>query len=101
MPRRIADGAFVCAARCASNPAKAAGAHISGCALTDPKTRQVFFDNMFDRPITSGEWRFYEIVGDVEEDAKDLSFGMTLAGRGKAYLDDVSIEDLGKPIVLV
>ena len=65
-----------------------------------PENKTGFFDNMFDRPITSGEWRFYEIVGDVEEDATDLTFGMMLAGRGKAYLDDVSIEDLGKPIVV-
>ncbi|MDQ3712572.1 MAG: S41 family peptidase [Acidobacteriota bacterium] len=57
-----------------------------------------FFDNMGDRPITSAEWQFYEIVGDVEEDAKILNLGMILIGRGKAYLDDVSIEDLGKTV---
>ena len=59
-----------------------------------------FFDLMADRPITSKEWQFYEIVGDVEEDAKILNFGIILSGRGKAYLDDVTVEDLGKPIVL-
>ena len=58
-----------------------------------------FFDNMGDRPITSGEWQFYEIVGDVEADAKTLNFGMIFYGRGKAYLDDVSVEDLGKTVL--
>ncbi len=65
-----------------------------------PEDKTGFFDNMTDRPITSGEWQFYEIIGDVEEDAKTLNFGMLFSGRGKAYLDDVSVEDLGKTIVL-
>jgi C-terminal processing protease CtpA/Prc len=55
-----------------------------------------FFDNMMDRPITSGEWREYEIVGDVDEDAAVLNIGMILPGKGKAWLDAVSVEDLGK-----
>jgi hypothetical protein len=28
-----------------------------------------FFDNMGDRPITSGEWQSYEIVGDIDAEA--------------------------------
>jgi C-terminal processing protease CtpA/Prc len=59
-----------------------------------------FFDNMQDRPITIGEWRYYEIVGDVDEDAAVLTVGMILIGKGKAWLDDVSITDLGKVIAL-
>lgn len=59
-----------------------------------------FFDNMGERPITSGEWQYYEIVGDVEEDAAVLNFGMIMYGRGKAWLDDVSLEDLGKLVFL-
>ncbi|HEX6732695.1 MAG TPA: hypothetical protein VF074_21935, partial [Pyrinomonadaceae bacterium] len=58
-----------------------------------------FFDNMSERPITSGEWQYYEIIGDVDNDASILNIGMLLMGRGKAWLDDVSLEDLGTLIV--
>jgi len=59
-----------------------------------------FFDNMGARPIVNGEWQYYEIVGDIDEDAAVLNFGMMLMGQGKAWLDDVSLEDLGKLVVL-
>lgn len=55
-----------------------------------------FFDNMNDRPITSGEWRYYEIVGDIDDDAVSVNIGMMLMGSGRAWLDDVSLTDLGK-----
>ncbi len=58
-----------------------------------------FFDNMGERPITSGEWQYYEIIGDVDEDASVINIGMLLIGRGKAWLDDVSFEDLGPLVV--
>jgi hypothetical protein len=58
-----------------------------------------FFDNMGSRPITSGEWHEYDIVGDVDEDAEVLNIGMILPGKGKAWLDAVSVEDLGKLVV--
>jgi len=58
-----------------------------------------FFDNMSDRPITSAQWREYEIIGDVDEDATVLNIGMILPGKGKAWLDAVSVEDLGKLVV--
>lgn len=66
-----------------------------------PNKQRGFFDNMSDRPIlfTSG-WQFFEIVGDIEEDATVINFGMLLMGRGAAYLDSVTLEDLGKPIIL-
>ncbi|HEX3085104.1 MAG TPA: S41 family peptidase, partial [Pyrinomonadaceae bacterium] len=58
-----------------------------------------FFDNMGSRPITSVEWHEYDIVGDVDEDATVLNIGMILPGKGKAWLDAVSVEDLGKLVV--
>src|SRR5262249_6085195 len=51
-----------------------------------------FFDNMDDRPITSGDWREYTIEGEIEKDAAVLNFGMMLIGDGKAWLDDVKLE---------
>ncbi len=51
-----------------------------------------FFDNMDDRPIRAGEWAHYEIVGDVADDAENISIGMFVVGAGKAWLDDASFE---------
>lgn len=59
-----------------------------------------FFDNMADRPITSGEWRYYESVGDIDNDAATINIGMMLMGTGRAWLDDVSLTDLGKSAAL-
>ncbi len=61
--------------------------------------RSVSFDNTVERSTTSGEWQYYEIIGDVEEDAAVLNVGMLMRGLGKAYLDDVSVEDLGKTVI--
>ena len=51
-----------------------------------------FFDNMGDRPIRSGDWRRYEIVGDIAKDADSVALGMMLLGGGTAMLDDVVLE---------
>jgi erythromycin esterase len=52
----------------------------------------VFYDDMSDRPITHGEWREYEIVGDVPEDAETIDYGMALVGEGRAWIDAMSVE---------
>ena len=54
-----------------------------------------FFDNMARRPITDPAWADYAIEGDVAPDATRLVFGMLLVGHGKAWLDDVRLEDIG------
>src|SRR5262245_3033082 len=54
---------------------------------------------MGNRPITPGEWQYYEVVGDVDEDAVVINIGILLLNKGKAWLDDVSLEDLGKVVV--
>jgi len=51
-----------------------------------------FFDNMANRPIRKKHWDYYEIVGDIAEDAKTINLGMFLAGSGQAWMDDVSLE---------
>jgi transglutaminase-like putative cysteine protease len=50
------------------------------------------FDNMMRRPITSDQWNYYDIVGDVDYDARTIAVGVFLAGEGKAWIDDVSLE---------
>ena len=51
-----------------------------------------FLDNMSDRPIRKKEWAYYEIVGDIAEEAERISLGMFVRGSGQAWLDDVSLE---------
>jgi hypothetical protein len=55
-----------------------------------------FFDNMANRPIREKEWDYYEIVGDIAEDAQSINVGMFLRGDGQAWLDDVSLEIVDK-----
>lgn len=65
-----------------------------------PQSRVGFFDNMGDRPIVSSLWQYYEIIADIDDDAASVNFGLLLTGKGKAWLDDVSLEDLGRLTVL-
>jgi hypothetical protein len=50
------------------------------------------FDNMQDRPIRDGQWKHYEIVGQVDDDALRINLGLLVLGKGKAWLDDASLE---------
>jgi erythromycin esterase len=50
------------------------------------------FDSLDKCPITSTEWRIYEIVADVPLDADSIPYGFYLVGDGKAWLDSVSVE---------
>jgi C-terminal processing protease CtpA/Prc len=61
-----------------------------------PNEQLGFFDNMQDRPITSTEWKYYEISGDIADDAAALNFGVILLGDAEVLVDDVTITDLGK-----
>lgn len=54
------------------------------------------FDSLDKYPITSAEWRIYEIIADVPKDADSISYGLVLVGDGKAWLDSVSVEALDK-----
>lgn len=56
------------------------------------------FDNMNDRPIQSNEWKYYDLVGDVDEDASSVTLGMFFTGQGKAWVDDVTVQVVGKDV---
>jgi C-terminal processing protease CtpA/Prc len=56
-----------------------------------------FFDNMDARPITSGEWQFYEIAGTVDRDAKSIALGLLLKGAGSVWLDDATLDIVDPP----
>jgi C-terminal processing protease CtpA/Prc len=55
-----------------------------------------FFDNMGDRPIVASDWRDYQIVGEVADDAEGISLGLMMLGNGRVWLDAVSFEVVGK-----
>jgi hypothetical protein len=58
------------------------------------------FDNMGNRPISSPEWKHYEIVADVAEDAERISVGMMFSGPGQAWIDDASLEVVGNDVAV-
>lgn len=54
-----------------------------------------FFDNMGERPIRNVRWEYYEIVGDVADDAQSVNLGLILMRNGQVWLDDVALEIIG------
>src|SRR4030095_14592069 len=66
-----------------------------------PDGQMGFFNNMADRPIRSDKWNYFEIVGLIDTDAEKLNIGMILIRKGSAWIDDVSITDIGKPVSVV
>jgi WD40 repeat protein/serine/threonine protein kinase len=62
--------------------------------------RQSVLDYMRDRPITgTRDWRIYDIVLDVPEDAVNIGFGVALAGKGQAWFDDLQFEIVGRDVL--
>jgi hypothetical protein len=57
-----------------------------------------FFDNMADRPITTGSWRPCEITGEVAVDAETIKLGVMLFGAGRTWLGAASFEAIGKMV---
>jgi len=51
-----------------------------------------FSDQMDDRPVRSSEWTRCDIVGEIDEDAQFINFGVMSIGGGRAWIDDVSFE---------
>jgi hypothetical protein len=59
------------------------------------------FDNMQDRPIKgTSDWKRHEIVLDVAPEATFISFGILLNGVGQAWIDDLSLDVVGRDVPL-
>lgn len=59
----------------------------------DKGSNAVAFDNMQDRPIKgTGDWRRYEVVLDVPQDATGIAFGILLTGPGTVWLNSTNFE---------
>lgn len=50
-----------------------------------------FFDDMSDRPISSPDWNEYTIIGDIDNDAVTITFGLKLTQAVEADMDSVSL----------
>jgi hypothetical protein len=51
-----------------------------------------FFDNMYQRPIVSTEWKEYIIEGPIAKNAIKLTLGGIGQGNGKYYFDNFIVE---------
>lgn len=56
----------------------------------------VKFDNFVNCPVTTADWRAYEVEADVADDADILSYGVYMIGVGRVWFDSVSIEVIPK-----
>ena len=50
------------------------------------------FDNMQDRPIDSADWKHFEIILPIADDAEKMVVGIFVIGKGKAWFDDARLE---------
>jgi erythromycin esterase len=57
-----------------------------------PNQQIGFFDNMGDRPISSSEWKSYEITGQVAADAQSINIGVMSFGKTPVWIDGVTFE---------
>jgi len=58
--------------------------------------RNGFSDDMKDRPVRSTDWTLCEITGEIDEDARFISFGVMSIGGGRVWVDDVSFDVIPK-----
>jgi hypothetical protein len=49
-------------------------------------------EGLTDQPVRSGQWTRCEIVTHVDDDATSIRFGLMSFGRGRAWVDDITIE---------
>jgi hypothetical protein len=57
------------------------------------------FDNMNNRAVKgTDDWKRYEITLDVPESAVAIAFGILVAGRGQAWVDDFQFEVVGNDV---
>jgi C-terminal processing protease CtpA/Prc len=55
-----------------------------------------FLENMGRNPVTSVEWKTYDIETDVPEETASIALGVMMFGPGKAWVDDVSLEAINE-----
>ena len=64
-----------------------------------PEDISTGFDNMSERPIKgTKDWHKCEIVLDVDKTSLAIAFGILLASRGRAWVDDFNFEQVGSEV---
>lgn len=56
------------------------------------------FDNMLDRPIKQCQWEQKEIVVDLSDDSREVSFGFLMYGKGEVSVDNIFIEIVDRSV---
>lgn len=65
----------------------------------DSDSQQLAFDNMEDRPIKgTTDWRRYEVVLNVPQNATGIFLGVLLGGTGTVWLNSVNLEVVGSDV---
>jgi hypothetical protein len=66
-----------------------------------PKGEPLAFDNMENRPIKgTSDWTKCEIVLDVPDQAKELAYGVLLAGAGQVWMAELKFDIVEKSVPL-
>lgn len=66
----------------------------------DNDSKPVAFDNMQDRPIKgTTDWKKYEVVLDVPQNATGISLGVLLNGTGSVWLSNAQFEIVGPSVL--
>jgi hypothetical protein len=59
------------------------------------------FDNMNDRAVKdTSDWTQFQVVLDVPDAAEQLYFGCLLAGKGKVWVDDMTLDIVGNDVAV-
>lgn len=62
----------------------------------DKVPKQIAFDNMQGRPIKGTiDWKRYDVVLDVPQEATGIFFGVLLSGPGTVWLNGANFEVVG------
>jgi hypothetical protein len=66
----------------------------------DKESKQLAFDNMQDRSIKgTTDWKQYDVVLDVPQNATGIFFGVLLSGTGMVWLSEAKFEIVGPNVL--
>jgi hypothetical protein len=67
----------------------------------DSEQRMLAYDNMADRRVSgTTDWKMYSVILDVPSDARNISLGVLLVGKGQIWADDLTFEVVGRSIAV-
>ncbi|WP_445231864.1 transcriptional regulator [Duganella rhizosphaerae] len=67
--------------------------------IDGPSGRSVAFYNSFDKPIVgSTDWQIRSVTLDVPDDAVSVNFGVNNVGAGQVWIDELSLDVVGKDV---